>query len=271
MTENKIQDTINRRAYAAEKIVRWYRDLDFIHTVEEVILQTLRPFIKDRKLLDIGVGGGRTTKYLLEISKDYTGIDYTPPLAEIAKKKYPQATIFCADVRDLHMFAEVFDFVLFSLNGIDYINHGDRLTALREIYRVLRPGGFYMFSTHNRDYKGFRKLFWQEGASFSLGHLKSCLYTVAHWARHLRMRKHEVFTNEYAIVNDSAHGFSLFTYYIGIRQQVKQLESEGFVQVEAYNLDGIRVKGDTDFPWTYYLARKPAAEPGLNAAPLLPD
>ena len=85
------------------------------------------------------------------------------------------------------------------------------------------------------------------------------------------MRKHEVSTSEYAIVNDSAHGFSLLSYYIGIGQQIKQLESEGFVQIEAYNMDGNRVKGDTNFPWTYYLARKPAAEPGLNELPLLPD
>jgi SAM-dependent methyltransferase len=256
--DKKTRDAINRRTYATESVVRWYRDVDFIEKSEEVILRRLHPSIKDKKLLDIGIGGGRTTKHLLEISKDYTGIDYTLRLAEIVKGKYPQAKIFCADARDLHIFEEPFNFVLFSLNGLDYIDHDDRLKALSEIYRVLLPGGFYMFSTHNRNYKGFKKLPWQENTSFSLGHLKSCLYTLAHLPRHLVMRKHEVSTNEYAIVNDTAHGFSLLTYYISIGEQIKQLEKAGFVQIEAYDMDGNRVHDDTDHPWTYYLARKPA-------------
>ncbi|MDQ2977123.1 MAG: hypothetical protein M3R69_17145 [Acidobacteriota bacterium] len=44
------------------------------------------------------------------------------------------------------------------------------------------------------------------------------------YPRHLVMRQHELFKNEYSIVNDSAHGFSLFTYYIGKGEQPKQLE-----------------------------------------------
>jgi len=148
--------------------------------------------------------------------------------------------------------------VIFSLNGLDYIDHVDRLRALKEIYRVLKPEGFFMFSTHNRDHKGFRKLPWQEETPFNIGHLKSCLYTLAHWPRHMMMKKHEVFTNQHAIVNDTAHGFSLLTYYISIGQQISQLENEGFIQIEAYDMDGNRVETDIDFPWTYYLAQKPA-------------
>jgi SAM-dependent methyltransferase len=258
MTGQNISDTINRRTYAAKGIVRWYRDLDFLHNVEEVILEKLYPLIKDGTLLDIGIGGGRTTKYLLEVSKHYVGIDYTAQLAQIVKRKYPQAAVSCADARALPMPTEVFDFVLFSLNGLDYIDHVDRLRTLKEIYRVLKPGGFFMFSTHNRGHKGFRKMPWQEDISFSLGHLKSCLYTLAHWPRHLMIKKHEVLTNQYAIVNDTAHGFSLLTYYISIGQQIAQLENEGFIQIEAYDMDGNRVETDIDFPWTYYLAQKPA-------------
>jgi len=259
MIGQNISDTINRPTYAAEGIVRWYRDLDFIHEVEEVILKKVYPFIKDTTLLDIGIGGGRTTKYLLEVSEDYVGIDYTTQLAQIVKKKYPLAAVSCADARALPMLREVFDFALFSLNGLDYVDHVGRLRALREIYRVLKPGGFFMFSTHNRDHRGFRKLPWQENTSLSLGHLKSCLYTLAHWPRHLMMKKHEVLTNQYAIVNDTAHGFSLLTYYISIGQQITQLENEGFVHIEAYDMDGNRVETDIDFPWTYYLTQKPAA------------
>jgi SAM-dependent methyltransferase len=259
MMDKNDLDTINRTTYAAEGVVRWYWALDVIYRVEEVIFQSLYPVIKDGKLLDIGIGGGRTTKHLLELSKNYIGIDYTQRLAEVVKRKYPEANIYCADARELPLCDEFFDFVLFSLNGIDYMHHEDRLRALREIHRVLLPGGVYVFSSHNRDYNGFKKLPWQEEASFSLGRLKSCLYVLAHWPRHLTMRKYEISTDEYAIVNDTAHGFSLLTYYIRTDDQIKQLERAGFEQIEAYDMAGNRVSTDRSCPWTYYVARKAAA------------
>jgi len=258
--QEDILDEVNRRTYSSGKVVDWYDDLDFIHKPEAVILQKLTPLITDKKLLDIGIGGGRTTKFLLEISSDYTGIDYTPQCVEVVKWKYPEANILCQDARDLGAFeTESFDFVLFSFNSIDYVGHDDRLKVLSGIRRVLRPGGFFMFSTHNRDYEHFNKLPWQEGLRFDVNFLKNCLYTLVYLPRHLSMKKHEIYADEYAVINDNAHGFSLLAYYIGPENQVKQLERAGFINVEAYDWDGKQIDTDTAFPWTYYLAQKPLA------------
>jgi ubiquinone/menaquinone biosynthesis C-methylase UbiE len=257
MKHREILDSVNRRTYAGPKVVSWYDRLDSLLKPEQVILDSLTPLIRDRKLLDIGIGGGRTTKFLLEISKDYTGIDYTSRCVEIARNKYPGANILCCDARDLSVFSDgTFDFVLFAFNGIDYIAHEDRITALNEIRRVLKPGSPFMFSTHNRDYKHIRKLPWQEGIQYSLGFLKSCLYTFAHLPRHFMMKKHERCTDEYAIVNDTAHGFSLLAYYIGVKEQISQLKRTGFTHIEVYDMNGARIVTDAEFPWTYYLARK---------------
>lgn len=250
-------DALNRRSYANAKVVDWYGELDFIHQAEAVILKRLLPVIKDKKLLDIGIGGGRTTKFLLEISRDYTGIDYTPASIEVSRRKHPDADLRCCDARDLSIFPDrSFAFVLFSLNGIDYVAHEDRLKVLRETLRVLHPGGFFMFSTHNRDHLHFNKLPWQEGIQFNLNFLKNCAYTLAFLPKHYRMQKHEVHTDEYAIINDNAHGFSLLSYYIGFDQQKAQLDAAGFVNVEAYDMDGRRVESDRNSPWTYYLTQK---------------
>ncbi len=259
MKERKdILDAVNRRTYASAEVVNWYDELDFIYKPEVVILQKLTPLIKDKKLLDLGIGGGRTTRLLLKLSSDYTGIDYTPAAVKVVKSKYPGANVLCADARDLSAFEDAdFEFVLFSLNGIDYVDHQDRLKVLSEIGRVLKPGGFFMFSTHNRDSRQFNKLPWQKGVHFSLNFLKSALYTLAFLPRHFRLKKHEIYTDEYAIINDNAHGFSLFTYYIGLERQRAQLETAGFVSVEAYDMDGKLVERDQNFPWTYYLTQKP--------------
>ena len=70
------------------------------------------------------------------------------------------------------------------------------------------------------------------------------------------MKKHEVRTDRYAIVNDFAHGFSLLAYYISLDEQVKQLCEAGFINVEAYDMEGKRIEKDAEFPWIYYLARR---------------
>ncbi len=249
---------LNKRSYAKSGVVSWYEKLDFLHPAEAVILEKLRPFIKDRKVLDIGIGGGRTTKFLLDLGSDYTGIDYTPGCVAAARRKYPAAHLFCCDARDLSQFStSSFGFVMFSLNGLDYVSHEDRLRILGEIRRVLQPGGFFVFSTHNRDYRHFHKLPWQAGTPFNLNLLKSCLYTLAFLPRHLRMRRYEVHADEYLIVNDNAHGFSLLTYYIGIEQQRAQLVAAGFADIHAYDLEGVEVESDQNSAWTYYLASKP--------------
>src|SRR5882672_4034395 len=96
-----IVDDINKSAYAADDVVDWYEDFDFILKPEAAILKKIEPVIRDQQLLDIGIGAGRTTKFLLEISSHYTGIDYTARSAELAQEKFPSAKVLCCDARDL--------------------------------------------------------------------------------------------------------------------------------------------------------------------------
>jgi len=181
-TYKDVVDATNMAAYARTGTVDWYKDFEFILKPEAVILEAIGPAIKDKKLLDIGIGGGRTTKFLLEISSDYTGIDYTADFITAARQRFPKANLLCCDARNLDGFADAtFDFVLFSFNAIDYMIHEDRLSCLAEINRVLKPGGWFMFSTHNRDYRHFDKYPWQE-RRFDLNHLKKTNDTYGHAA-----------------------------------------------------------------------------------------
>lgn len=250
-------DKINKEIYERADVLKHYETINFIIKPEQTLLRKLLPLIKDRKILDIGIGGGRTTQFLLEISKDYTGIDYSTGFVELVKEKHKDVDIRRCDARDLKIFSDnSFDFILFSLNGIDYIIHEDRMKALKEIYRVLKPHGFFMFSTHNRDYRYFNKLPWQEKTEFKVSYLKSCFYSLYYLPKHLNMRKHHKCTTQYAIINDNAHGYSMLTYYINIGEQVKQLKVIGFESIEAYDMEGKSVDSDNSSPWIYYLAKK---------------
>ena len=250
-------NSVNQKAYAKDKVLDYYDGLNDLFIGEKVLFEKLFPKIKDSKILDIGVGGGRTTKYLLPISLDYTGVDYVPQFIERVKRKYRSGTFLVSDARDLKEFTdETFDFVLFSFNGIDVIPHEDRLKVLREIYRVLKKGGIFMFSSHNRHYQHFNKPYWLNDFRFNASSIKNLLSYFFFLPKHLQMKKHEFFADEFAIVNDCDHRFSLLIYYISIAAQIKQLEEIGFLNTEAYNTEGEPVKTDTESFWIYYLAKK---------------
>jgi ubiquinone/menaquinone biosynthesis C-methylase UbiE len=95
-----------------------------------------------KRVLDLGVGGGRTTHSLAPHASLYIGIDYSRAMIEICQDRFPHHQFEPGDARDLSRFpAEWFDFVLFSYNGIDFVDHADRLQVLKEIARVSHLGG----------------------------------------------------------------------------------------------------------------------------------
>jgi len=257
MNETNIQDVINKRSFSRKRILRWYLKCQGLFEVEKVILNRLKSSIRGKSLLDVGVGGGRTTKFLLDISEEYIGVDYTAGFVESARKNYPHATFVLGDARDLRLFGDrSFDFALFSYNGIDYMPHDGRLCALNEINRVLKPGGYFMFSTHNLNYKHVRKITWHEDSFSNPASFKGRLSELLHWPKHLIMKRHEFYNDEYAILNDSANEYSLLTYFIGIDEQIKQLQDRGFVNTQVYDLKGNQIQHDSDSPWIYFLATK---------------
>jgi SAM-dependent methyltransferase len=248
---------VNQITYARNDVVEFYQAASELLGAEKVLFKRLERELKGAKVLDLGVGGGRTTKYLIELTDDYTGVDYVAQFAAQTARKFPKARIVCGDARDLSETADKScDFVLFSFNGIDSIAHADRLQVLSEVNRVLKPGGIFMFSSHNRDYEHFKKLPWQRRFHFSKGYAIFFLHCVYYLPKHFRMKKHEILKDEYAIVNDGDHRFSLMVYYIGIEAQTRQLENAAFDSIEAFDMNGERVTADTASHWIYYTARK---------------
>lgn len=247
----------NRNVWERPQVVDFYQVLDLRPKPEEAIFERLKPWLAGKRILDIGVGGGRTTRRLLQLSADYTGIDYSASFVERAQRRFPGVRILRCDARDLTPFEDAsFDFVMFSLNGIDYVGHEDRLQILREVCRVLRRSGYFSFSSHNRDHAQFKRMPWQEGAALSWNHLKTCVRAALFLPRHWRMRKHDVHRPDYSIINDIAHDFALMTYYIPVAKQIEQLGRHGFGEIEAYDLEGRQISGDRADPWVFYLARK---------------
>ena len=81
---------------------------------EKVILVRMANEVRGRRILDLGVGGGRTTPHLLELTADYLGVDYSPELIAACQAKFPGVRFEQGDARTLEILGEgTFDLVFF--------------------------------------------------------------------------------------------------------------------------------------------------------------
>ena len=84
---------------------------------ERATLESVASEVRGLPVLDLGVGGGRTTSLLRLVTDDYVGVDWSPEMVEVCRSQHPGVDIRQADARDLSEFSSfTFKLVLFSFN-----------------------------------------------------------------------------------------------------------------------------------------------------------
>ncbi len=229
----------NHQTYTTSSIVWHYTQLSKLQPAEKTILDRFQDQLPTMKMLDIGIGGGRTTQHFAPLAGEYTGIDYSAAMITACQQRFANSAIpmglEVADARDMQMFADdSFDFILFSFNGIDYVSPSDRLQILQEINRVGKPGGYFFFSSHNLqgiipEFSYKNKLSLNPLKSYvnlvMLGLLKLCNLAITH---------EQLRDADYLVIKDESHNFRLQTYYIRPQAQIKQLAID-FHNIEVYS------------------------------------
>ena len=139
----------NLQTYEAPEVAAHYAGLDYLSSCERLLFETyIGP---DSAVLDLGVGGGRTTAYLADRASRYVGVDYAKAMVQACRSKFPGLEFVVADASDLSLFPDAsFDAVVFAFNGVDYIHPEQaRQGCFQHIHRILKPGGIVIFSSHN--------------------------------------------------------------------------------------------------------------------------
>ena len=229
----------NQNVY--QEIVGEFEDI-YLFPAEAQVFDRFRDQWGGFTILDLGVGAGRTAWVFSPHSLGYTGVDYAPAMIDRCLERFQHSDhrrFMVGDARDLNEIEDNFcDFLIFSFNGIDYIDHEGRQQALIEIRRVLKPGGWFFFSTHSLDAYPFRQPHPRRlrGWLTPLGRLyRKAIEMRMRW-RNRTTKVEEAREQGWACLRDYCGNLS--TYYIDPKQQVQALEALGFELDTAWDRDG---------------------------------
>jgi len=218
-----------------------------LQAAEHAILARIGAGLRGRDLLDIGVGGGRTTPHLLAISPRYVGIDFLPQMVEVCRERFPGVDFALCDARDMsklgrHRFALAF----FSFNGIDCVAHSDRQQVYAAVQEVLAPDGWFLFSSHNlRDDSDRLARPWHftwpktgAGARSAIDLARHAYHFAGQNLAYLRLARRQVQGDAHALLLDRGQRFRTLTYFVDPVEQVRQLRAAGFSEVLVFDRAG---------------------------------
>jgi ubiquinone/menaquinone biosynthesis C-methylase UbiE len=146
---NKFADEYNLKRKSSGK--SFYNDFIEIPAISGL----LKDLVPGKKVLDLGCGTGIFTKVIHDWGGDVIGIDISESMIKIARNEYPDIKFFTLDAEKTNFPDEEFDVVSSSLM-IHYLD--DLLILFKEVNRILKLNGFFIFSFHHPANEAIEKI-----------------------------------------------------------------------------------------------------------------
>jgi ubiquinone/menaquinone biosynthesis C-methylase UbiE len=231
-----------------------------LHEPELKILDLLKPKLSEMKMLDIGVGAGRTTIHFAPLVEEYIGIDCSTNMIKACKNKFRNDKLIfkVLSATDLQSFASnYFDFVMFSFNGLDCIlNQEEREKTLNEIRRILKPNGYFYFTSHNLNYLWRFCNFTKPINRHEIRRM--ILMRIYNWKTWKKIRNRSKNLN-YLIANNGSHDFGIYLYFVSPISQLKILQSKGFkvkiIDLKGNSIDLASLEKEENNSYLHYLCQ----------------
>lgn len=184
---------------------------DFINKVNTGILPKDLPDVKNidklsslipskSKVLDISIGDGAHSEYLIEKGFDVYGTDISDLAINTMKEKYPEQTWIVHDTLEKFPFSNNFFDLVFARLALHYFKKEEVDKVLIDIKRILKPNGYFFMMVKTSG-----------TGNLSTGKI---LYTDEEWLNmiscHLQVIKYESFYKKaYSFEKDSSNLFQL--------------------------------------------------------------
>lgn len=217
-------------------------------------------------VVDLGVGGGRTTALLAAEASSYVGIDVAEGMLRLARRQHPEADLRLGDARRLDGLADgQADLVVFSFNGLDALDHAGRRTAVREMARVVAPTGRVVLSSLNRDGVSYDERPWTIRSRRPAVLVREIALLARHpvdflrglaWYRRTRREKSD--GPGWSMRPLRAHEFRFVVHFATVPDTVALLREGGLLVEAAWSEQGAAVdpsRRDTGADWVHYVCR----------------
>lgn len=202
-------------------------ELKTLHQVNPLRLSYIasKTTLKDKKVLDIGCGGGILSESLTQSGAEVTGIDMNQSVIDVAKIHQRETGIsneyLCITAEDFAQQRPAYYDVVTCLEMLEHVPNP--ASVIKACATLVKPGGHVFFSTLNRNPKSY--LFAILGAEYILKLLPKNTHDYAkfirpselsHWSRqaglvpkHTQGITYQPFTKQFSLTSDISINYLL--------------------------------------------------------------